>query len=845
MSSRSTSRLSSRGAALWLAALLASAAAGAVPGPRGLYDALRSAPPAGEAYDVAGLTLKRDAFRLRFASGTIQFLQTDGRRFGAVFNGSGSLELSPATEIERQHLALVTGAPNLATLKSTFDRVVLLFTDGTDAEIASAGKGGPGPSPRAGETVAAFRSWQRTELKSNLVLRLLDDRLREIAPASGVFLAWVPWRGLPPSIVAVDPGGLDWLIGRVAGESSALLATGDNGGLWYCAGPEGVSETAAPPPAARALWYGIETTIARDAELSGSTTIRVVPTVENLRVLRLNLADRLRIQSAEVTSPDGAEGRAVDFIQEAEGEDSDPAILLPSAPPRGAALQVRVAYRGREILRDAGDGNFLVGARDNWYPNLGFLHDLSSFDLTYRHPKELDVVSVGTKIGDRVEADTAVSVWKAERPIRVAGFNYGKFRSLERTDPESGMTVRVYTNPGTPDFIHSLNQRLFRLAAERNRTLNPDIANFISGIHAEQIGVAGSASLQSSGVSLVHVDPDILANEAIADTLATARIGRESFGGLPESRVAVTQQTQAFSGQSWPGLLYIPYIAALDPATRREIGLSGSDEFIERIVPHEFAHQWWGQLVGWGGYRDRWLSEGFAEFTASLVIESSGGAAKANDYWEKARRRILATPPGCQVSNAAAGPIAMGPRLSTPRNPGAYDAIVYTKGAFVLHMLRMAMRDWKSAKPDADFFDAMKEFAARYAGRNPSTRDFREVVERHASPGAAGSADGRLDWFFQQWVYGTDIPRLRPDLRPVKSAGGGYRLTGSVTQSGVSEDFRTIVQLFAELPKGELVHVASLPLVGNVRASLDLPIDSTVRPKRVLANPHHEVLARD
>ena len=42
-------------------------------------------------------------------------------------------------------------------------------------------------------------------------------------------------------------------------------------------------------------------------------------------------------------------------------------------------------------------------------------------------------------------------------PIRVAGFNYGKFRRLERADPDSGMTVDVYTNPGEPDFVREIN----------------------------------------------------------------------------------------------------------------------------------------------------------------------------------------------------------------------------------------------------------------------------------------------------------------------------------------------------------------------------------------------------
>ena len=841
--------MATRGRAVSVAALALLGCAGArAVEPRAVYDSLRSARLAAPVFDASGLTIERDAFRLRFASGTLQFLApVEGRVVGAVFNGSGSLELAPASAIERDHVALVAGEKDLTTLRTPFDRLVLLFTDGTANEIESAALGRPPPSRRVEEALAEFRSWQAKELRINLQLRILEDLLRQPASAPGVFLAWVPGTRYPPGLVAVDPLGLDWLIGRVSGESSAFVTTGDRGGVWYCSAPARGAKDAAPPssPAtARAVWYGIDTTILADARVSGITTIQLVPTDDGLRVLRLNLIDRMRIRRVEVQGALASDWSPAAFVQEGPDEDSDPAVLFGHAPPRGGSLRLRVTYDGGEVLRDAGDGNFLVGARDNWYPNLGWFHDLSAYELTYRHPKKFEVVSVGTKISERIDGETAVSVWKADRPIRVAGFNYGKFRQVERSDPQSGTTVRVYTNPGTPDFIHSLNMRLIRLASTR-RVVTPDTVNFVHGLRPEEIGVPGSASLATAGISPVHVDPEILANAAIADSLATARIGTDAFGPLPDSRIAITQQTQAFSGQSWPALLYVPYVAALDSATRREIGLKGAEDFIERVVPHEFAHQWWGQRVGWGGYRDRWLSEGFAEFTASLVVEKAGGPKKIADYWEKARRRILATPPGSGVSNAAAGPIAMGPRLATPRNPWAYDVIVYSKGAYVLHMLRMWMRDWNGAEPDREFFETMKDFAAKYADRNPSTRDFQAVVERHTAPRMKGAPSGKMDWFFDQWVYGTDIPRLSQTLKIEKSPAGGYRVAGGVVQQGVPDGFRTVVQLFVELSKGELAHVASLPLVGNVKASLDLPLQTPDRPRRVLMNPHHEVLSRE
>jgi hypothetical protein len=768
---------------------------------------------------------------------------------GAVFNGSGTFEIDPANEMEREHLALVSGKGSLATLRIPIDRSVLLFTDATAAEIARASARRTAPSRRAEETYRAFRDWEARELRINLSLELLEGLSRGFSKAEpGFFAAWIPADKTPAGLAAFDPAGLESVLGRVDGETTAFLATGGAGGLWYCAaprgsGPETVSEAAPPPPYARALWYGVDTTIFPDAHMAVATTIQITPTLEGLRVLRLNLSERQRVRSAEVQRSGSSEWAPVDFVQEAESDEPDAAVLLDPAPARGATFRIRISTEGRGILRDAGDGNFLVGARDNWYPNLGWFHDLSAYEMTYRHPREYEVVSVGTRVSERLDGETAVAVWKADRPIRVAGFNYGKFREIDRSDPSVGVGVRVYTNRGTPDYIHRLNLKLVQIAAAA-RVTHPDLANF-SNVPVEQIGISGGSAVTGREIRPLRLDPDVLAAAAIADGLATARIGSSAFGPLPDSRIAITQQTQAFSGQSWPGLLYVPYTAALDYATRRQIGLEGEANFLEGVIPHEFAHQWWGQLVGWKGYRDRWLSEGFAEFTAAMVIEATGGAKKGEDYWERGRRRILETPPGSAVSNAAAGPIIMGQRLFTARNPWAYDVIVYSKGAYVLRMLREWMRDRRAADPDRSFFAAMKDFAQSWAGGNPSTRDFQAALERHVAPQINGAEDGRLDWFFRQWVYGTDIPRLRGKLRVIDAPGGKWRATGSVTQDGVPPDFRTVVPLFAELSRGELSYVASLTLVGNVEASLDLPLETAERPRRVVANPRHEVLSRD
>ncbi len=809
-----------RGAAACAVALATAAAAyGAAPAPPApdpTYAALRAARPSGEGFGVRNWTLERDAFRFRFGNGTFQLLpEVGGRIVGAVFAGEGSFELHPAAESERRRLAFQTKDAKLEVLSDTFETAVFLFTDSTGEEIRARGEPAPAP-PRAAEAYEKFRKRQRKDLKNNLQTRVLRDLLEGRPSSDGFFLAVFDGKKMPPAFALVDPTGLGgWFSSEAGPENVALYVLHEEkGGYWYLSRPAAEIASgrfASRERRARAESYAIETTIARNTRLRGSTEVRFLSRVEGLRVLTLSLMPKLRVQAAAYAG-DGGKFAPAAFVQEDEDEDADLSVLFPEGLPADRPLRLRLDYEGKDVLQDAGDGNFVVGARDSWYPNLGSFTDLSAFDLTFRCPKAYQIVSVGEMVEDRVDGEERISHWKSERPIRVAGFNYGKFKKLARTDSESGMTVEVYTNPGEPDFLRQLNFLL------ENRV--------------------------DPGLHHISANPESLADSALADGINTARVGSLYFGRLPESAVSITQQTQAFFGQSWPTLIYLPYIAAFDGTIRHELGLRDAADFVDSVGPHEFAHQWWGHRVGWASYRDQWLSEGFAEFTAGLVAQFTGGLSKGNAFWEKARRWILWKPRYAGVSNDEAGPITDGWRLSTWRNRAAAQAMIYSKGAFVLHMLRMAMRDPEADEPDARFIAMMKDFVEASADRNPTTRDFQKAVERHMTQELDAAGDGKMDWFFRQWVEGTEIPRFEAKLQIDRAGEGRYRIHGSIAQSEVSADFHSVVPIYV-VTNGEARRVGRVLLTGNSSAPVEIEQRLPIPPERAVANALHDVLARD
>jgi hypothetical protein len=775
------------------------------------YALLRGAKPDGRKIAVQNLVLERDAFRFQLDSGAFYPLApVEGHTIGAVFVGQGSYRLSPATPNETRQLALASGAgKNFEVLTDTFETLLLLFTDDTLAELErhAAPQNGT-PDSRAADVYDRFLKRQQKDFKANFHLRILEDLLNAPGHPHGVFLALIDGHKISPALAAVDPDGAETLriAPRLGGETTVFwVADSAKGGIWYLCDRKENAARRQPMPVQRlvdALDYKVETDVQRNADIGGKTTVRFQTLVEGLRVLPVSLLSKLRIGEASYAiEAGGAEPawKPLAWIQEEENKDADAAVVFPEPLPKGATVRLRLAYQGNEVLRNVGGKTFVVGARESWYPNLGVFSDPAKFELVYRIPVGFEVVSVGTKAEDRTEGKQRVSVWRTETPVQVAGFNYGKFEELVRKDDVSGLQVEVFTGEDRPD-------------------LGPEVGT---------------------------VSASRLADSAAVDGVNAARIFTTYFGPIPQTHVAITQQAQWSFGQSWPSLIFLPYASFLTGTQRAFLGLYQMKDFINQVGFHEFAHQWWGHQVAAATYRDEWLEEGFAEFSAALAVQHTQGWNGYTDFWRNARKFIFGKYPGNAIAHDQAGPISQGWRLGTPYSPAAAQAMIYSKGAYVLHMLRMLMWDAKAPTPDANFIALMKDFAATYGGRSATTADFQKMVERHMVPTLNANHDGSMDWFFDQWVYGTDVPRYIADLKVDKADGDEYRVHGQVTQQGVAKGFRSLVPLQVEVGKNEILRIGSIGMTGEATVPVDVKLKLPKPPKRALVNANGEVLARD
>jgi len=310
------------------------------------------------------------------------------------------------------------------------------------------------------------------------------------------------------------------------------------------------------------------------------------------------------------------------------------------------------------------------------------------------------------------------------------------------------------------------------------------------------------------------------------------------FGALPYGRLAMTQQSAPLFGQAWPMLVYMPITAYLDSTTRHSLRLTDLAGFLKVVGPHEVAHQWWGHILGWKSYRDQWMSEGFAVFSSSLFAHMVYKDEEFKKLW-KEQRELIVEKNRFGARPVDVGSVTMGRRIDNAKTGNVSGSMLYPKGAFILHMLRMMMYDHRGGT-DARFIAMMSDFVKTHFNRNVSTEDFKAIVEKHMTQEMDVNGDKTMDWFFNQFVYGTEIPRYKADYQ-METAGDKTLLKLRVTQSEVSNSFKMTAPIYLETADRKIGRLGTLRLTGNSTESLELPLG--FRPRRVFLNAFEDVLA--
>ena len=158
-------------------------------------------------------------------------------------------------------------------------------------------------------------------------------------------------------------------------------------------------------------------------------------------------------------------------------------------------------------------------------------------------------------------------------------------------------------------------------------------------------------------------------------------------------------------------------------------------------------------------------------------------------------------------------------------------------------MLRSIMRSDQTTTGNRDqaFMDMMHEFMDSHRDKPASTESFKAIAEKHMTKQMDLQQNGRLDWFFREWVYDTEVPRYSLKYEVEPAPGGKFRVHTEITQSEVDDRFAMIVPIFANFGKG-MVRLGQVAIAGNSTRKIDLILDQ--QPKKVVLNAYKEILER-
>jgi hypothetical protein len=760
----------------------------------------------GECYRVRDLTLVKEDIRIYLTDGHLIFGKpVAGHRIAAVFmadteGGDGEAIVFPPDRAERRSLAAFTHSPNL---DDHFRDALFLFTGSEYDELQSQIAQNPGNKKMP--EIGALMDEQWTPLLRNIAesyeTRLALDLIGGTSHPPDLLAAIFDSPKLGTFDLIYDPRNTEQIIGgRMAGRDNHPYFDD-----WFSFTARSFRKNPAPPALDLVTSdYRIEATIDPDLSMSVVTRVKVRTPEDGMAAAGFDIAPAMAIASVTVDGR-SAETLQPDSVRSNSIRSGNKMFLVVPAEPlqRGREYEFEFHHSGKVIL-DAGDRVFYVAARGNWYP----IHAMqfASYDLTFKYPHGLDLVAPGDVVDERAEGDSRVVHRRVPNTIRMAGFNLGDYAHAREV--RGAYTIDVCAN------------RALEAALQPGSvpTLPPVI------IQPRR----GSPAPADRGITAVPVNP-LGRLQTLADEVASAlEFMAAKFGPPALPQLAVSPIPGTF-GQGFPGLIYLSTLSYLKDRPAGPLATRSLDLYFDDVLEaHETAHQWWGNRVTAESYRDSWLMEALANYSALLYLEKRRGPHALDEMLDDYRAALLAKNQDGETVESA-GPIVLGQRLQSSLQPAGWRAITYGKGSWILHMLRRRMGD-------RQFLAMLSDIVKRYDHASITTDLFRRSAAQFMAP---KSDDPMLEGFFDQWVYGTGIPALKLTYA-LKGQAPAVRLVGTLTQSGVDDDFSVLTPVEIQVAHGQTVT--------RWIASSNQPVTFSVAlkqaPLKVALDPHNAVLRR-
>jgi hypothetical protein len=736
-----------------------------------------------ECYHVRDIAIHQQDVTFYLTEGYLIFgTPVNGAPISAVFStdvegGDGEVVLLPPDRAERQTLASFTGSPNL---DEHFTHAVFFFTDREARALAERIRNDPTAekSPEMGLLMADKWNVTITSLTGSFETRIVLDLMTKGPSGEGFFDATLRGRKLGDFDIIHDTRATEQI-------GAGKVEFRNNMPIWETWTRFVARDRRDKPefqPEEEILGYNIDASMDESLSLRCVTKVRIRARPDSRDVLPFELDGAMRVTSAKV---DGvpAEFYQHDSMRGGLVQNSGNQLFL-VVPPRplepGTEHEIEIEHEGK-VVEETGGGIYSVRARGTWYPGRGA--QFATYDVTYRYPENLDLVSAGEIRENTTRGGIRTTRRIPEGKLRLLGFNLGHY--TRRETKKNGITLDVSANRQFEAALQPVSQPpvLTRSALPSSRTIRmPEVAP-----------------------PSAPPDPAERLDTIASGTLASIEYFRSRFGDPPLKHIEVSPVPGRF-GQGFAGMIYLPTRLYLDPSRLRGSPAALADQAFlwDLLRAHETAHQWWGNIVTTDSYHHEWLMESLANYSALMFLESRMGPRALERALDIYREDLLVKGADGIIAEAR-GPVVEGRRLENADAPNAADAVLYGKGTWIMHMLRRRMGD-------AAFLKMLAQMRQRYEWKTITTDEFRQLCVEFLP---AGSADPKLIDFFDQWVYDTGIPTLKLTYT-VK----GRRLSGTITQSDVPDAFTVLAPVEIRVGNGK-------PIVKKIRTSTG-PVKFTV-----------------
>ncbi len=774
-----------------------------------LYRQIRNSSAIERSGHLENVQLRRDRVTINFMEGTIYFsAAVAGKIRSAVFIGSGTFQADPPpVGFEQDNVRRMLKADNVS---SDFKVAVMRFTDDTAELLSQSAVQSSGSVDKASTLAADLEPRLLKETGMNVSARQLGSILNHENP--GIFIAQMDGgkRGRftyvfdPQSRIPVATFGIN------AGEKGIIFAhddTLDSSDVWmafhamedYARGQVQYSDSYNLVDTEK---YSMTLDLMEPHKVLGLTAkMDLVSRVEGLRVIAFSVGEDLAIAQDErrkkqlhISRAQLADGTPLTFLQ--EPWESGFSVILPAEVGARRAFALTVDLKGDFMMSPepaVPDWMLRTGTTPNTFPPMYFPRSpetwyprhgflpRSTFDISMIHRKKDRVVTLGELVKEGPSGDIKDAI-------------VTEFR-MDQPVPFATFALGSYE------------------------------------IHKDKARLDNGTDLPLEFYSMPGSQMAIKESFILAEMSNALRFFDKMFGQYPYPLFRGVFHPFGY-GQGFATTIMIP---AADTG----------NAFTHSFIAHETSHQWWGDIVAWRSYRDQWLSEGFAEYSGMLYVQSRDKPSSELTLI-KNDREALKMPPRTLVGPGAGrlvdvGPLVMGYRVETRETSGAYTALTYKKGALVLRMLNFLFTDPQTGdgKP---FFDLMRDFVQRYKGSTATTEQFFAMANDRVKDTPLAKKYGYRDvnWFYRQWVTQSYLPSYELSYN-IDSDGGSVVLKGELSQSGLpdKENWFMPLPLVIHYPGGKVSYSTVAVQGKQTPVNIRLP----ERPEKVELDPDFWILS--